>query len=79
MTTVNADPARRVVYMVESYIYKNYQRIDDSLFDSNDEQDMGVNAMHKGRRYCFIAAIIDEDKSLENVPSQERPDVSKAH
>ena len=79
MTAVNADPARRVVYMDESYIHKNYQRNDDSLFDPNDEQDMEVKAMHKGRRYCFIAAIIDEDKSFESVPSQERPAVSKAH
>jgi transposase len=79
MTAVNQDPARRVVYMDESYIHKNYQRNDDSLFDPNDEQDMEVKAMHKGRRYCFIAAIIDEDQTLSNVAEQEKPEAAKAH
>ena len=36
MTAVNHDPARRVVYMDESYIHKNYQRHDDSLFNPNN-------------------------------------------
>ena len=35
MTAVNQDPAIRVFYMDERYIYKNYQRHNDSLFDSN--------------------------------------------
>ena len=59
MTAVNQDPARRVVYMDESYIRKKYQRHENSLFDPNDEQDLEVKALHKGRRYCFIAVIID--------------------
>ena len=79
MTNVNKDDARRIVYMDESYIHKNYQRHDDSLFDPNDEQDLEVKAMHKGRRYCFVAAIIDEDKSMQNVPDEERPFISKPH
>ena len=76
MTAVNQDPARRVVYMDESYIHKNYQRNEDSLFDPNDEQDLEVKALHKGRRYCFIAAIIDEDQSID-VADHERPPNSK--
>ena len=79
MTAVNKDPTRRVVYTDESYIHKNYQRNDDSLFDPNDEQDMEVKAMHKGRRYCFIAAIIDEDQTLSNVAEEEKPEAAKAH
>lgn len=62
MTRLNDDGKRRIVYMDESYIHKNYCRHDDSLYDPNDEQDLETKAMHKGSRYCFIAAIIDEDK-----------------
>ena len=77
MTAVNQDPYRRVVYMDESYIHKNYQCHDDSLFDPNDKHDLEVKAMHKGRRYCFIAAIIDEDQSMRDIPDQDRPMTSK--
>ena len=68
MTAVNQDPACWVVYMDESYIHKNYQRHENSLFDPNNKQDLEVKAMHKGRQYCFIAAIIDEDQSMGDVP-----------
>ena len=80
MTEVNKDPSRRVVYMDESYIHKNYHRHDDSLFDPNDEQDLETKAHHKGQRYCFIAAIIDDDRSAEvrAIPENERPDLFNA-
>ena len=68
MTAVNQDSVRQVVYIDKSYIHKNYQCNNDSLFDPNNEQDLEVKAMHKGRRYCFIAAIINEDKSHVDVP-----------
>ena len=64
MTAVNQDPTRRVVYMYESYIHKNYQCHDDLLFDPNDKRDMEVKVMHKKRSFCFIAAIIDENQTL---------------
>ena len=63
MTDANRDNSMRNVYMDESYIHKNYHKYDDSLFDPNDEQDLERIAQHKGKHYCFIAAIIDDDKS----------------
>ncbi|CAK4335688.1 unnamed protein product, partial [Aphanomyces euteiches] len=32
------------------------------MFDPNDEQDLQVKAHHKGRRYCFIAGILDDSE-----------------
>ncbi len=63
MTDENAAKQRRIVYMDESYIHQNYCRHEDSLYDPNDEQDLTTVPRHKGRRYCFIAAIIDADRS----------------
>lgn len=40
---------------------------------------MEVKALHKGRRYCFIAVNIAEGESLVNGPDQERPAIAKAH
>lgn len=54
-----------MVYLDESYVHQNYARHDDSLFDPNNEQDLQVTVKHKGRRYCFIAAIIDDDPAIE--------------
>jgi len=76
MTAVNQDPTRRVVYIDESYIHKNYQRHDDSLFDPNDEQDLEVKALHKGRHYSFIAATINEDQTFSE---EEKPAFSNDH
>lgn len=67
---------QRVVYLDESYVHHNYARHDDSLFDPNDEQDLQVAVKHKGRRYCFIAAIIDADASIEE---SERTDAQTAY
>ena len=79
MTSVNQDPTRRVVYMDESYIHKNYQHRDKLLFDPNDEQDMEVNKIHKGRRFWFIAAIIDKDQTLSHVTKEENSESAEAH
>lgn len=79
MTNLNQDGARRVVYMDESYLHKNYQRHDDFLFDLDDEQNLEVKAMHKGQSYCSVAAIIVENKFMQNVPDEKRPFISKAH
>ena len=80
MTNANSDNSSRIVYMDESYIHKNYHRHDDSLFDPNDEQDLERIAEHKGQRYCFIAAIIDDDKSPDvlALPDEDRPEERKA-
>ena len=65
--------------MDESCIHKNYQRHDDSMFEPNDEQDMEVNSIHKGRLFCLIAAIIDEDQTLSYVPEEQKSESAKAH
>ena len=80
MTEANNDFSKRIVYMDESYIHKNYHRHDDSLFDPNDEQDLETKAQHKGKRYCFIAAIIDDDRrpEMQAIPDDVRPNANKA-
>ncbi|RLN74517.1 hypothetical protein BBJ28_00023260, partial [Nothophytophthora sp. Chile5] len=65
---------RRIVYMDESYIHQNYARHDDSLYDPSDTNI--TKAKYKGRRLCFIAAIIAEDTSITD---EERNGVYSAH
>ncbi|RHY99869.1 hypothetical protein DYB35_012153 [Aphanomyces astaci] len=48
-----------VVYMDESFIHHHYKRQHDSLYDPSDEQDIQRKENHKGRRFCFIAGILD--------------------
>lgn len=83
ITAVNPDPARRVVRMEQSYIHKNYERHETSLFDTNDEQDLEFKsickAVYKGRRYSFIAAVIDKDRFPLEVADQERPANANTH
>jgi transposase len=79
MTTIVNDQVRRIVYMDESYCHKNYHRHDDILYDPNDEQDLQVKAQHKVKRYCFIAAIIDEDPQQSTVAEKVKHEYSKAH
>ncbi len=76
MVKEDNEKKRRVVYMDESYVHHNYARHEDSLYDPNDEQDLTVVARHKGRRYCFIGAIVDADQSI---PEQNRNEVQQAH
>lgn len=46
------------MYTDESYIHEHYKGADDSIWDPNDEQDVKTaKDKHKGRRYCFCAAI----------------------
>ena len=79
LTAINTKGIQRVIYMDESYIHKNYQQYNDSLFDPNDEQDLEMKANQKGRRYCFIAAIVDADYQLPTLPINQQPDNQKAH
>jgi transposase len=53
----DASERLREVYLDESYIHQHYNRLEDSLWDPNDEQDLSYRAPAKGRRYCFAAAI----------------------
>jgi transposase len=60
------DERLREVYLDESYIHEHYHRFDDSLWDPSDDQDVQVGKMkHKGRRYCFLAAIQGPDPRVE--------------
>jgi hypothetical protein len=48
----------REVYLDESYIHQYYNRMDDSIWDPNDDQDIQFGKdKHKGKRYCFLCAI----------------------
>ena len=47
----------RKVYLDESYVHQHYSRTDNSLYDTNDDQELQVRNAHKGRRICFVAAI----------------------
>ncbi|KAH9112766.1 hypothetical protein LEN26_002882 [Aphanomyces euteiches] len=61
--TIFADDPPCVVYLDESYIHHHYARHGESLYslyDPNDEQELQVKSKHKGQRYCFIGAILDD-------------------
>jgi hypothetical protein len=49
--------------------------MEDSIYDPNDENELSKEK-HKGGRFCFIAAIIDEDDSI---PVDERTYDQQAH
>ncbi|KAF0702437.1 hypothetical protein AaE_015926 [Aphanomyces astaci] len=53
---VHTTDRRTVVYLDESFINQHYNKNDISLYDDLDVQ---VKAIHKGRRFRFIAAIVD--------------------
>ncbi|ETV83337.1 hypothetical protein H257_04088 [Aphanomyces astaci] len=56
---MGASPKTSVVYLDESFIYQHYKRHNDSLLDPSDDLDVQRKETHKGRRYCFIAGILD--------------------
>jgi len=51
---------RRFAFTDESYIHHNYKCHGDSLYDPVDDRPVSKEE-HKGRRYCFIAAILSKD------------------
>ncbi|ETV88734.1 hypothetical protein H257_00248 [Aphanomyces astaci] len=55
--TVTSAPRRPVVYLDESFIHHHYTSHADSLYDPTDQ---ATKPKHKGRRYCFVAAILDD-------------------
>ena len=62
-----AEARKREVYTDESYIHEHYHRNDDSIWDPNDEQDLQTSKdKHKGRRYCFCAAIQGPNPRVAN-------------
>ncbi|RHY40153.1 hypothetical protein DYB38_009574 [Aphanomyces astaci] len=66
--TQHIDPRnpRTVVYTDESFIHHHYNKNDISLHNPTDELDIQPKAKHKGKRYCFIGAIVDggEENSI---------------
>lgn len=67
--------SRRFVYMDESYCHHHHKAHTDSLFDPTDARPVPKD-QHKGRRYCFIGAIVSADPT---VPEAARGDEQKAH
>ncbi|DAZ94707.1 TPA: hypothetical protein N0F65_000022 [Lagenidium giganteum] len=65
---------RRILYMDERYVHHNYSRHQDFLYNPTDP--VTVKAKHKGRRYCFIAAIAAHDPS---VPESDGKELRLAH
>ncbi|KAF0706155.1 hypothetical protein AaE_014251 [Aphanomyces astaci] len=56
---VDAPDGPHVVYTDESYIHHHYKSHHQALYDPSDTMDMPSKEKHKGRRYCFVAAILD--------------------
>ena len=56
----------------ESYAHHNYKVDHDSLYDPNDLLDIQTKQKHKGRRLCFIAAIIDKGPTASEVLCEDR-------
>ncbi|RHY88362.1 hypothetical protein DYB35_009375 [Aphanomyces astaci] len=63
--TVTHAPRRPVVYLDESFIHHHYSRHSDSLYDPTD--DVTTKPKHKGRRYCFIAGILDDGSDVSHL------------
>jgi hypothetical protein len=51
---------RRFVFLDESYIHRHYKSHGNTIYDPTDERPLPKD-QHKGKRYCFIAAILSED------------------
>ena len=66
--------SRRFVFTDESFIHHHYRGNDDSIHDPEDDRPT-PKAKHKGKRYCFIAAILSHDPT---VPADDRTDADKA-
>ena len=64
--------ALREVYLDESYIHQHYHRLDDSIWDPNDDQDIQVGKLpHGGSFYCFLAAIQGPNPHIPNPINDE--------
>ncbi|ETV75966.1 hypothetical protein H257_09924 [Aphanomyces astaci] len=69
---VNTTDRRVVVYLDESFINQHYKKNDISMYDPKDKLDVKPKARHKGRRYCFIAAIVDGGPDASRVLCYEK-------
>ncbi|RHY89342.1 hypothetical protein DYB26_003262 [Aphanomyces astaci] len=56
---VDAPDGPHIVYTDESYIHHHYKSHHQALYDPSDTMDLPSKEKHKGRCYCFVAAIQD--------------------
>ncbi|RHY20141.1 hypothetical protein DYB32_010098 [Aphanomyces invadans] len=56
-----------VVYSDESYFHHHYKSHHQDLFDPSDDHDVQSKEKHKGRRYCFVAGILNSPTSVSKV------------
>ncbi|KAF0707795.1 hypothetical protein DYB28_016012 [Aphanomyces astaci] len=63
--TVSASPRRPIVYLDESFVHHHYSRHQDSLYDPTDT--VVTKPKHKGRRYCFIAGILEDGSAVSHL------------
>jgi len=73
--TAPVEKRMRVVDLDESYIHHHYKRHDDSIYDPNDPHYQQPREQHKGKRYCFVAAITAGNLRVEESKQQgaDRP------
>jgi hypothetical protein len=58
--------------MDESYIHEHYHHNEDSLYDLEDDKDVIYQKeKHKGRRYCFCAAIQGPNPRVEATDAED--------
>ncbi|ETV64322.1 hypothetical protein H257_18771 [Aphanomyces astaci] len=69
---VDAPDGPHVVYTDESYIHHHYKSHHQALYDPSDTMDLPSKEKHKGRRYCFVAAILDSP-TLESKSTAKQP------
>ncbi|RLO05689.1 hypothetical protein DYB28_007463 [Aphanomyces astaci] len=62
--TVMMSPRRPVVYLDESFVHHHYSSHADSLYHPDDPK---TKSKHKGRRYCFIAGILDDGSEVAHL------------
>ncbi|KAF0708863.1 hypothetical protein AaE_013064 [Aphanomyces astaci] len=69
---VNPRDRRTIVYTDESFIHHHYNKNHMSLYDPSDDLDNQPKAKHKGKRYCFIGAIVDGGESNSRFITYEK-------
>lgn len=58
---MKSNESYRICYSDESYINNHHNYFNKSYFDEHDQDDVPIRIPTKGRRLCFIAAIIGEN------------------
>ncbi|ETV63648.1 hypothetical protein H257_19421, partial [Aphanomyces astaci] len=71
---LSCNPATRrtVVYLDESFVHHHCNKNDISMYDPTDDLDVQPKAKHKDRRFCFIAAIVDDGPDNSKILCYEK-------